>query len=78
MWDLALMNISYKSLILCELFIFSQYGIGVLQTPPFKPLTSLTSCSVLMPYDRALLGGSDTICNDPEKNASHICAITPK
>jgi hypothetical protein len=24
------------------------------------------------------LGGSDTICNNPGKSASHICAITPK
>jgi hypothetical protein len=27
----------YKSLTLCELFISSQYGTGVLQTPPLNP-----------------------------------------
>jgi hypothetical protein len=36
------------------------------------------SCSALVPHGLALLGGSDTICNDLRKSASHICAITPK
>jgi len=30
------------------------------------------------PYDLALLGGFDTICNDPRKSSNYICAITPK
>jgi hypothetical protein len=30
----------------------------------------------LVPHSPALLGGSDTICNDQGKNDSHICAIT--
>jgi len=36
------------------------------------------SCSAPVPHDLALLGGSDTICDDLGKTASHICAITPK
>jgi len=31
-----------------------------------------------VPHDLALLGGSNTICNDPGKSVSHICANTPK
>jgi len=29
---------------------------------------------VLTVLHGALLGGSNTICNNPKKNASHICA----
>jgi hypothetical protein len=36
------------------------------------------SSSTPVPYDLALLGDSNTICNDPGKSVSHICAITPK
>jgi hypothetical protein len=52
----------------------------VLQTPSFKAMTySSGPChAVLTVPNDALVGGSSTICNDLEKNASHICAITPK
>jgi len=48
--------------------------------PPLNPdvPARATSCSTPVPHDMALLGGSDTICNDPEKSANHICAITLK
>jgi hypothetical protein len=74
MWDLALMTISYKPL---TLYISSQYGTRVLQTPLLKPLTT-SSCVALVPHDLTLLDGFDIICNDLGKNASQICAITLK
>jgi len=49
-------------------------------TPHLKPLTSssgLRHAVLTVPHD-ALLDGSNTICNDIEKIASHICAITKK
>jgi hypothetical protein len=44
-------NYLYKPLTLYKLFISSQYGIGVLQTPPLKPLTSsLGPCHAVLQY----------------------------
>ena len=54
---------------------------GVSQSQPLKSLTSSLgptlwgSVSKPTRNDRA---GSDTICNDPRKSASHICAIPQK
>jgi hypothetical protein len=39
-------------------------------------LVRATSCNVSIPHDLMLLGGLDTICNNPEKSASHIYTIT--
>jgi hypothetical protein len=80
MWDLAPIYISYKLHNLYVGYSFFQYETGVLQTPSFKAMTySSGPChAVLTVPNDALVGGSSTICNDLEKNASHICAITPK
>jgi hypothetical protein len=75
------MTISYKPLTLCELFISSQYGTGVLQTFLLKLLNFFvwaTSCDAPVPHDLALLGDFVTICNDLEKSTSQIYAITQK
>ena len=52
--------------------------IGVSQSPPLKSLTSslgLTLWSSVTEPTRDYRAGSDTICNDPRKSVSHICAI---
>jgi hypothetical protein len=36
------------------------------------------SCGAPVPQGLALLGGSDSICNDAGKRASHVWAITSK
>jgi hypothetical protein len=49
-------------------YLSSKYGTKALQTPPFKPLTSLFGPHpTVLQYHMALLGDSDTICNDLEK-----------
>jgi hypothetical protein len=70
----------YKQLTLCELFISSQYVIRILQTLPLKLLTSSSEPRhVVLEHGMTWrIGGFDTIYNDQEKNASQICAITPK
>jgi hypothetical protein len=62
----------YKPRTLCELLIVPKYETGVLQTPTLKLLTSSSG----PPHDLALLGDSDTICNDPGKIVCHIYTIT--
>ena len=55
--------------------------IRVSQSPPLKSLMSLLGPtlwgSVLEPTQDYQVG-FDTICNDPRKNASHICVIPQK
>ena len=55
--------------------------IGVSQSPPLKSLTSSLGPtfrgSIFEPI-RDYQADSDTICNDPRKSASHICAIPQK
>ena len=55
--------------------------IGVSQSPPLKSLTSslgpTLQASISEPT-RDYRAGSDIICNDPRKSASHICAIPQK
>ena len=55
--------------------------IGASQSPPLKSLTSsigpTLQDSVSEPT-RGYRAGFDTICNDPRKSASHICAIPQK
>ena len=55
--------------------------IGVSQSPPLKSLTSSlgpTLWGSVSKTTRDYRAGSDTICNDPRKSASHICAIPQK
>ena len=55
--------------------------IGVSQSPPLKSLTfSLgpTLWGSVSEPTRDYRASSDTICNDPRKSASHICAIPQK
>ena len=55
--------------------------IGASQSPPLKSLTSLSGPTLLGSVSETTLdyrAGSDTICNDPKKNASQICAIPQK
>ena len=55
--------------------------IGTSQSPPLKSLTfslGLTLCGSVSEPIRDYQAGSDTICNDPRKSASHICAIPQK
>jgi hypothetical protein len=50
MWDIAPMSI-FINYSLCELFISSQYGTEVLQTPPLKPLTTPSGpCHAMLQY----------------------------
>ena len=55
--------------------------IGVSQSPPLKSLTSLLRPilwgSAFEPT-QDYRAGSNTICNNPRKSASHICAIPQK
>jgi hypothetical protein len=43
---------------------------------PLTPdvIVSAMSCGAPVPHGHTLLGGSNTIYNDPKKSASHICA----
>ena len=55
--------------------------IGVSQSSPLKSLTSSlrpTLWSSVSEPTRGYRISSDTICNDPRKSASHICAIPQK
>ena len=55
--------------------------IGVSQSPPLKSLTSSlgpTLWGSVSEPTRDYQAGSDTICKDPRKSASHICAIPQK
>ena len=55
--------------------------IGVSQSPSLKSLTSSlgpTLWGSVSEPTRDYQPGSDTICNDPRKSASHICAIPQK
>ena len=55
--------------------------IRVSQSPPLKSLTSSlepTLWGSVSEPTRDYRAGSDTICNDPRKSASHICAIPQK
>ena len=65
MWDLALMTIFINHPLYVG-FIFPIWDQGVTNSPSEIPnvLVKATSCKALVPHDLALLGGSDTICND--------------
>ena len=55
--------------------------IGASQSPPLKSLTSSlgpTLWGSVSEPTRDYWAGSDTICSDPRKSASHICAIPQK
>ena len=55
--------------------------IGVSQSPPLKSLKSSlepTLWGSVSKPTRVTEFGSDTICNNPRKSASHICAIPQK
>ena len=55
--------------------------IGVSQSPPLKSLTSSLGSTLwgsVSEPTRDYRTGSDTICNDPRKSTSHICAIPQK
>ena len=55
--------------------------IGALQSPPFKSLTSSLGPTLWGSVSKPTRGyqvDSDTICNNPRKSASHICAIPQK
>ena len=55
--------------------------IGASQSPPLKSLTSSlgpTLWSSVSEPTQDYRAGSDIICNDPRKTASHICAIPQK
>ena len=55
--------------------------IGESQSPPLKSLTSSLGPTLWGSVSEPTRGyqvGSDTICNDPRKSASHICAIPQK
>ena len=55
--------------------------IGASQSPPLKSLTSSldpTLCGSVSEPTWDYRVSSDTICNDPRKSASHICAIPQK
>ena len=55
--------------------------IGTSQSPPLKSLTSSlgpTLCGSVFKSTRGFRVGIDTICNDPRKSASHVCAIPQK
>jgi hypothetical protein len=79
--DLPLIIIVINHPLYVGFFSSSQYGIEVLQTFSLKipnVLVKATSCSAPIPHDLALLGSSNTTCNDLGKKASHICVIIPK
>ena len=62
-------------------FIRAINQIGVSQSPPLKSLTSSlgpTLWGSVSEPTRDYRADSDTICNDPRKSASHICAISQK
>lgn len=68
-----LLSVSYSS--------SSQCRARILQTLSRTPdvLVRAPSCGTPVQHGLALLGGSDTICNDPEKkNASHIALLLQK
>ena len=55
--------------------------IGALQSPPLKSLTSLLGLTLWGSVSEPTQGywaGPNTICNDPRKSVSHICAISQK
>ena len=55
--------------------------IGASQSPPLKSLTSSLGpilCGNVSEPTRDYRAGSDTICNNPRKSASHICTIPQK
>ena len=55
--------------------------IGALQSPPLKSLTSSLGPTLWGSISESTWGyrtGSNTICNDPKKSASHICTISQK
>ena len=55
--------------------------IGESQSPPLKSLTSSLGPTLwgnVSEPTRSYRAGSDTICNDPRKSASHICATPQK
>jgi hypothetical protein len=80
MWDLAPISIFINHLLYVSYLFLPNMGSGCYKLPPLNPgiLVKATLCGAPVPHDRALVGGSDTICNDSEKSVSYICAITPK
>jgi len=49
-------------------FLSFQYGTKVLKTPPQTPNVLVRTRHAVVSYHIALLGSSNTICNDPEKS----------
>ena len=55
--------------------------IGLSESPPLKSLTSSLGPTLwgnVFEPTRGYQAGSDTVCNDPRKSVSHICAIPQK
>jgi hypothetical protein len=80
MLDLAPMIIFINHSLYVSYSSFPNMGPRCYKLPhlnPWRPRQA-TSCNAPVPHDLLLLGGLDSIYNDPRKSASHICGITPK